>query len=177
MSRIGRNPVPIPDNVKANLDGRTVHVSGPLGEQSVTVTPEISVSMKDNTIVVAPVSDSKRARQQWGLMRSLIANSVTGVTTGFQRELRITGIGYRAQMRGDVLNMALGLSHEVNVKPPAGVSIETPSNARIIVKGINKQQVGQIAADIRRWRPPEPFKGKGIRYAGEYVYRKVGKKK
>ncbi|MCY4541636.1 MAG: 50S ribosomal protein L6 [Rhodobacteraceae bacterium] len=177
MSRIGKNPVPIPDSVKAGLDGDKVSVEGPLGSQAVTVAPEARVSMKDGTFVVSPVSDSKKAREQWGLMRSLIANSVTGVTTGFRRELLITGVGYRAQMRGDVLNMVLGLSHEVNVKAPDGVTIETPSTGRIIVKGINKQQVGQTAAEIRRWRPPEPFKGKGIRYADEYVYRKVGKKK
>ncbi len=177
MSRIGKKPVPIPSGVTAELDGASIRVTGPKGSQNLTPSREVSVSIFDNSIVVTPVSESKLSRQHWGLWRSLIANSITGVTRGFSRELQISGVGYRAQVSGNVLNLTLGLSHEVNIKAPEGITIETPSTNRIVVRGINKQQVGQIAANIRSWRPPEPFKGKGIRYAGEFVYRKVGKKK
>ena len=177
MSRIGKKPVPIPSGVTAELDGGTISITGPRGSQSITPSAEVSVSIVDNSIVVKSASESKRSRQHWGLWRSLIDNCVIGVTKGFSRELQISGVGYRAQVNGNVLNLTLGLSHEVNIEAPEGITIETPSTNRIVVRGINKQQVGQIAANIRLWRPPEPFKGKGIRYAGEFVYRKVGKKK
>ncbi len=177
MSRIGKNPVALPDGVSATVSGRTVEVSGPKGKLGFTATDDVHIEVADAAVSVTPRGNSKRSRQQWGMSRSMVANCVAGVTSGFRRELAITGVGYRAQMQGNVLNLSLGLSHDVKFEPPEGVSISVPAAGRIVVEGIDKQKVGQTAAEIRAWRPPEPFKGKGIRYVDEAIFRKVGKKK
>ncbi|EPX84241.1 LSU ribosomal protein L6P [Rubellimicrobium thermophilum DSM 16684] len=179
MSRIGKKPVPLPSGVTATIDGQTVAVKGPKGTLSFRATDDVSIAQENGAIVVRPRGDSKRARQQWGMSRSMIENLVTGVTQGFRRELDITGVGYRAQMQGKTLKMALGYSHDVTYEPPPGITITTPSakNDVIVVEGIDAQQVGQVAAEIRAWRGPEPYKGKGIRYRNEFIFRKEGKKK
>ena len=177
MSRIGKLPIKIPQDVTVQFDGQTLMAKGPKGSQSFELTDEVTVSLDSDTIRVSPCSTSKRSRQHWGMCRTMIANCLTGVTTGFRRELQIIGVGYRANAQGNTLKLTLGFSHEVNVNMPTGIQITTPSNTRIIVEGANKQQVGQIAAQIRQWRPPEPFKGKGVRYTNEYVFRKQGKNK
>ena len=179
MSRIGKKPVPLPAGVTATISGQTVSVKGPKGTLSFKATDDVTLAQEEGAISVTPRGLSKRARQQWGMSRSMVENLVTGVTQGFKRELDITGVGYRASMQGKTLKMALGYSHDVNYEPPAGVTITTPSarNDVIIVEGIDAQQVGQVAAEIRGWRGPEPYKGKGIRYRGEFIFRKEGKKK
>jgi large subunit ribosomal protein L6 len=179
MSRIGKKPVPLPAGVSATISGQTIEVKGPKGTLSFKATDDVTLAQEEGAISVTPRGLSKRARQQWGMSRSMVENLVTGVTQGFKRELDITGVGYRASMQGKVLKMALGYSHDVNYEPPAGVTITTPSarNDVIIVEGIDAQQVGQVAAEIRGWRGPEPYKGKGIRYRGEFIFRKEGKKK
>ena len=177
MSRIGKNPVPIPDGVEVAVGGGAVTVKGGRGELTRQVLPEVTVEVADGRVTVTPNSSSRAARSLWGTTRAGIAQMVTGVTEGFRRELAIQGVGYRAQMQGDVLKLQLGYSHEVAVESPRGITIETPTPTRIVVSGVDKQRVGQVAADIRRWRPPEPYKGKGIRYSGEHVLRKEGKKK
>ena len=179
MSRIGKKPIALPQGVTAVIDGQTVEVKGPKGALSFKGTDDVTFTQEDGAIRVAPRGDSKRARQQWGMSRSMVENLVTGVTQGFKKELDITGVGYRASMQGDRLKMALGYSHDVNYEPPAGIKITTPSarNDVIVVEGIDAQQVGQVAAEIRSWRGPEPYKGKGIRYRGEFIFRKEGKKK
>lgn len=177
MSRIGNKPVEVPSGVKAEVAGSTVTVEGPNGKRSFTAGGEVTVSLEDGRIRVAPRGGSKRARQQWGMTRTMIANCVAGASANFRKELEISGVGYRAQMRGKVLNLALGLSHDVNCEIPDGVTVTVPAAGRVVVEGADKQQVGQVAANIRKWRPPEPFKGKGIKYRGETVFRKVGKKK
>ena len=177
MSRIGKNPVVLPDGVSASVSGRRIEVKGPKGTLDFTATDDVSVEIAEGAVRVSPRGTSKRARQQWGMTRSMIANCVSGVAAGFRKELAITGVGYRAQMQGNTLQLALGLSHDVRFETPAGVSISVPAAGRIVIEGIDKQQVGQTAAEIRSWRPPEPFKGKGIRYVDEVIYRKVGKKK
>jgi large subunit ribosomal protein L6 len=179
MSRIGKKPVPLPAGVTANISGQTVEVKGPKGTLSFKATDDVTLAQEDGAIAVRPRGDSKRARQQWGMSRSMIENLVTGVTEGFKKELDITGVGYRASMQGNVLKMALGYSHDVTYEPPAGIRITTPSarNDVIVVEGIDVQQVGQVASEIRAWRGPEPYKGKGIRYRGEFIFRKEGKKK
>jgi large subunit ribosomal protein L6 len=179
MSRIGKKPVEVPAGVTATVAGQTVEVKGPKGTRSFTATDEIAITMDGNTVVIAPRGTSKRARQQWGMARSMVANLMTGVTKGFRKELEISGVGYRANMQGSVLKLALGYSHEVNFEVPKGVTVTTPSpkNDVIVVEGIDQQLVGQVAANIRSWRGPEPYKGKGIKYKGEFIFRKEGKKK
>jgi large subunit ribosomal protein L6 len=177
MSRIGKKPVELPKGVTAEIKGQTVEVKGPKGTRSFTATDDVDVVLEDGAVAVKPRGTSKRARQQWGMTRSMIENLATGVSTGFRKELEIQGVGYRANMQGNVLKLALGYSHDVNFEVPAGVTITAPRQTEIIVEGIDQQLVGQVAANIREWRRPEPYKGKGIRYKGEYVFRKEGKKK
>lgn len=177
MSRIGKRPVELPSGVTASVSGQTVEVKGPKGSRSFTATDDVSIKVEDNVVSVEPRGRSKRARQQWGMSRTMLANMVTGVTDGFKKELEINGVGYRAQMQGNVLKLNLGYSHEVDFEVPAGVTITSPKNTEIIVEGIDQQLVGQVAANIREWRAPEPYKGKGIKYKDEYIFRKEGKKK
>jgi large subunit ribosomal protein L6 len=178
MSRIGKKPVAIPSGVEVRLDGSTVVVKGPKGELETAILADlVDVAIQDNEVVVTPKNDSKPARSAWGLTRSLINNMVTGVTEGFQKKLEIVGVGYRAQLQGRNLKLNLGFSHDVVYEVPEGITIEVPQPTEIVVSGIDKQKVGQVAAEIRAWRPPEPYKGKGVRYAGEYIFRKEGKKK
>ncbi len=175
MSKIGRRPVPVPQNVKVEIKERKVVVSGPKGNLEWELPEGISCELKDNMIFVKRKDDSKRQKSFHGLARALINNMVVGVSQGYQKELEIVGTGYKAQMKGKTLVLNLGFSHPVEVTPPEGIEIQTPSPVRIVVKGIDKQKVGQVAADIRKIYPPEPYKGKGIRYAGEEVRRKLGK--
>ena len=177
MSRIGKKPVELPAGVTASVSGQTVEVKGPKGTRNFTATDDVTITIEENTVVVMPRGKSKRARQQWGMSRTQVANLVEGVTNGFKKELEIQGVGYRAQMQGNVLKLNLGLSHDVNFEVPAGVTVTAPKPTEIIVEGIDQQQVGQVAANIREWRAPEPYKGKGIRYKGEFIFRKEGKKK
>ena len=177
MSRIGKKPVELPSGVSATVSGQKVEVKGPKGTLSFTATDDVTIKQEENAISVQPRGTSKRARQQWGMSRSMVANLVTGVTTGFKRELEIQGVGYRAAMQGNTLKLSLGYSHEVNFEVPKGVTITTPKQTEIVVEGVDPQQVGQVAANIREWREPEPYKGKGIRYKDEYIFRKEGKKK
>lgn len=177
MSRIGKRPIPLPDKVEAKIDGQKVSVKGPKGELSVTLLDDVKISQTDEGIVVEPVNDSKRARSMWGMSRTLVQNLMTGVSEGFKKSLEINGVGYRAAMQGKNLQIQVGLSHDVVYPIPEGISIECPKPTEIIVSGIEKQKVGQVAAEIRQYRPPEPYKGKGIRYSDEYVFRKEGKKK
>ncbi len=177
MSRIGKKPVDLPSGVTATVSGQTVEVKGPKGTRSFSATDDVTIAVEDNVITVTPRGSSKRARQQWGMSRTQIANLVTGVTTGFKKELEIQGVGYRAQMQGNTLKLNLGLSHDVDYIAPEGVTISAPKQTEIVVEGINEQLVGQVAANIREWRKPEPYKGKGIRYKGEFIFRKEGKKK
>jgi large subunit ribosomal protein L6 len=177
MSRIGKKPVELPSGVSASVSGQTIEIKGPKDTQSFTATDDVTVAVEENAVKVTPRGSSKRARQQWGMSRTVIANMVTGVTTGFKKELEINGVGYRAQMQGNTLKLSLGLSHEVNFEVPAGITVTTPKNTQIIVEGTDSQLVGQVAANIREWRKPEPYKGKGIKYVDEYIFRKEGKKK
>jgi len=178
MSRIGKKPVGLPKGVSASVSGQTVEVKGPKGTRSFTATDDVTIVLEDEQIKVTPRGTSKRARQQWGMSRSMVENLVTGVSTGFKKELEISGVGYRAQMQGDkVLKLALGYSHDVLFDVPAGVTVTAPKMTEITVEGIDQQLVGQVAANIRDWRGPEPYKGKGIRYKGEFIFRKEGKKK
>lgn len=177
MSRIGKKPVPLPKGVEATLSGQTVTVKGPKGTRSFTATDDVTLTVADGAVKVTPRGLSKRARQQWGMSRSQVENLVTGVTEGFKKELEITGVGYRANMQGNTLKLALGYSHDVDFEIPAGVTVTAPKQTEIVVEGIDQQLVGQVAANIREWRSPEPYKGKGIRYKGEYIFRKEGKKK
>jgi len=177
MSRIGKKPVGLPKGVSATLSGQTVEVKGPKGTLSFKATDDVTLAVEGETVTVTPRGTSKRARQQWGMSRSMVENLVTGVTQGFKRELEIQGVGYRAQMQGNVLKLALGYSHDVNFDVPKGVTVTTPKQTEIVVEGIDAQLVGQVAANIREWRAPEPYKGKGIRYKGEFIFRKEGKKK
>jgi large subunit ribosomal protein L6 len=177
MSRIGKQPVELPSGVSASVSGQTVEVKGPKGTRSFTATDDVTITVQDNVISVQPRGASKRARSQWGLSRSMVANLVQGVTQCFRRELEITGVGYRAQMQGNVLKLSLGYSHEVNFPVPEGVTITAPKLTEIVVEGMDQQLVGQGAANIREWRSPEPYKGKGIKYKNEYIFRKEGKKK
>jgi large subunit ribosomal protein L6 len=176
MSRIGRAPIPIPDGVTVNISGQRVVVTGPKGELRHTVVEPIRIAEQDGALVVTRPTDRGPHRALHGLSRSLVANMVEGVTDGFERQLQIVGVGYRAQLRGQSLELAVGFSHTVTIDPPEGISFELPAPTQVIVRGIDKQAVGEIAAQIRAVRPPEPYKGKGIRYAGEVVRRKVGKR-
>ena len=177
MSRIGKKPVELPSGVTANISGQTIEVKGPKGTRTFTATDDVTLKVEDGKVTVTPRGLSKRARQQWGMSRSMVANLVTGVTTGFKRELEIQGVGYRASMQGKTLKLALGYSHDVNFEAPEGVTVNAPKQTEIVVEGIDQQVVGQVAANIREWKKPEPYKGKGIRYKGEQVFRKEGKKK
>ena len=177
MSRIGKKPVDLPSGVTASVSGQTVEVKGPKGTRSFTATDDVTIAVNDNQVTVTPRGKSKRARQQWGMSRTQVQNLVTGVTDGFKKELEINGVGYRAQMQGNTLKLSLGYSHDVNFEVPAGVTVTAPTNTSITVEGSDQQLVGQVAANIREWRRPEPYKGKGIRYKGEFIFRKEGKKK
>ena len=177
MSRIGKKPVELPSGVSATVSGQTIEVKGPKGTRSFTATDEVTLSVEDNVVLINPRGMSKRAHQQWGMSRTMVANLVEGVTSGFKKELEIQGIGYRAQMQGNTLKLNLGYSHDVDFTVPDGVTITAPKQTVIIVEGIDQQQVGEVAAKIRDWRRPEPYKGKGIRYKGEFIFRKEGKKK
>ena len=177
MSRIGKKPVPLTQGVSASVSGQTIEVKGPKGTLSFTATDDVTLAVEGDTVKVTPRGSSKRARQQWGMSRSMVDNLVEGVSKGFRRELEIQGVGYRAAMAGNVLKLSLGYSHEVNFEVPAGVTVSAPKQTEIVVEGIDAQLVGQVAANIREWKKPEPYKGKGIRYKGEFVFRKEGKKK
>jgi large subunit ribosomal protein L6 len=177
MSRIGKRAVAVPSGVTATVDGQTVTAKGPKGQLEVALVDEVMVAMTDDGIKVDPRDQSKKARSMWGMSRTLVQNIVTGVSEGFEKRLEINGVGYRAQAQGKTLNLALGYSHEVNYAVPEGIEIQTPRPTEVVVSGIDKQKVGQVAAEIRRWRPPEPYKGKGVKYVSEYVFRKEGKKK
>ncbi|MGD9918758.1 MAG: 50S ribosomal protein L6 [Paenirhodobacter sp.] len=177
MSRIGKKPVHLPAGTTAKLDGQTIEVKGPKGTRSFTATDDVTLTIDGDTVTVTPRGTSKRARQQWGMARSMIENLGVGVTTGFKKELEIQGVGYRAAMQGKILKLSLGYSHEVNFEVPEGVTVTSAKPTEITVEGIDQQLVGQVAANIREWRRPEPYKGKGIRYKGEFVFRKEGKKK
>jgi large subunit ribosomal protein L6 len=177
MSRIGKKPVELPSGVTASVSGQTVEVKGPKGTRSFKATDDVTLSVEGNVVTVTPRGKSKRARQQWGMSRTMVANLVTGVTDGFRKELEIQGVGYRAAITGNTLKLNLGLSHDVDYTAPEGVTVTAPKQTEIVVEGIDEQLVGQVAANIRAWRKPEPYKGKGIRYKGEFVFRKEGKKK
>lgn len=177
MSRIGKKPVPLTKGVTASVSGQTIQVKGPKGTRQFTATDDVTLTVDGETVKVTPRGTSKRARQQWGMVRSMVDNLVTGVSTGFKKELEIQGVGYRAAMAGTTLKLSLGYSHEVNFEVPAGVTVSSPKQTEIVVEGIDEQLVGQVAANIRDWKRPEPYKGKGIRYKGEFVFRKEGKKK
>jgi len=177
MSRIGKKPVPIPSGVTANVEGQTVKMKGPKGALALVLPDDVVVKMDKSSIKVDPRTETKRARAMWGTSRTLVANLVAGVTKGFEDKLDITGVGYRASVQGKNLQIALGYSHDVLFPIPEGIAIATPKPTEIVITGIDKQRVGQVAAEIRGFRPPEPYKGKGVRYSGEYIFRKEGKKK
>ena len=177
MSRIGKKPVTIPSGVTVTLDGQTLTVKGPKGQLSWTLADEIEAKLEGSELTLSKREETTRAQAMWGLSRALVNNMVTGVTSGYERTLELVGVGYRAAMKGNALSMQLGFSHEVDIAPPPGVTFATPKQTEIKISGIDKQVVGEIAAQIRRIRPPEPYKGKGVRYAGEKVRRKEGKKK
>ncbi len=177
MSRIGKRPVPLPSGVTATTEGRVLSVKGPKGTLTLQMRDEIAYDIGDDGITVKPGNDTKQARAFWGMQRTLVQNLVTGVTEGFTKTLEITGVGYRAAAQGKNLRLQLGYSHDVNIPVPEGIEIKTPDPTTVQISGIDRQKVGQIAAEIRRWRKPEPYKGKGIKYRGEYIFRKEGKKK
>jgi large subunit ribosomal protein L6 len=177
MSRIGKKAVPVPTGVTVNVSGNTVAVKGPKGELKEILNDQVTVKMEAGSVKVDPINQSKLARSSWGLSRSLVRNMVVGVTQGYSKSLEINGVGYRAALNGKVLQLNLGYSHDVNYPVPAGIDIKTPKPTEIVISGIDKQRVGQVAAEIREWRGPEPYKGKGIKYAGETIFRKEGKKK
>lgn len=175
MSRIGKQPIPVPSGVEVQIDGSTVRVKGPKGELSSTFNEDMKIELEDGLVTVTRPSDNRTHRSLHGLTRTLIANMVTGVSEGFSKNLEIIGVGYRAQLKGSDLELALGFSHPVIVKGEPGITFEVPAPTKITVSGIDKQRVGQVASEIRDFRPPEPYKGKGVRYEGEYVRRKLGK--
>ena len=177
MSRIGKVPVAIPAGVTAEIADGVLSVKGPKGTLTLSLRSEISYTLEDGRILVRPANDSKAARAFWGMQRTLVNNLVTGVTEGYTKVLEITGVGYRANAQGKNLKLQLGYSHDVDFAVPEGIEIKTPDNTTVEITGIDKQKVGQVAAEIRRWRKPEPYKGKGIKYRGEYIFRKEGKKK
>jgi large subunit ribosomal protein L6 len=177
MSRIGKKPVAIPSGVTANVEGQTVKMRGPKGALSLVLADDVVVKMDKGVIKVDPRTETQRARAMWGTSRTLVSNLVTGVTKGFEDKLEITGVGYRASVQGKNLQIALGYSHDVVYPIPEGIAIVTPKPTEIVITGMDKQKVGQVAAEIRGFRPPEPYKGKGVKYAGEYIFRKEGKKK
>jgi large subunit ribosomal protein L6 len=177
MSRIGKKPVPVPAGVTAGIEGKTLTVKGAKGALTLPLADEVIYAVEDGNISVQPANDTKRARSFWGMQRTLVQNLITGVTDGFTKQLLITGVGYRANVQGKNLKLQLGYSHDVDYAIPEGITILTPDQTTINISGIDKQKVGQVAAEIRRWRKPEPYKGKGIKYAGEFIFRKEGKKK
>jgi large subunit ribosomal protein L6 len=177
MSRIGKKPVSVPEGVTATVDGQTVTAKGPKGELKFVVNNEVLVKMEDGHVSVDPINQTKNARSQWGMSRTMIENIFTGVKDGFEKKLEINGVGYRAAMQGNKLQLALGFSHDVVYTPPEGVTIACPKPTEITITGHDKQVVGQAAAEIRAYRPPEPYKGKGVKYADETIFRKEGKKK
>jgi large subunit ribosomal protein L6 len=177
MSRIGKKAIAVPQGVTASVTGQTVRMKGPKGELSFVLPDDIEGKLENGEIKVDPREKTQRARSMWGLSRSMVQNLAVGVTQGFERKLEIEGVGYRASVQGKNLVLALGYSHDVNYAIPQGITITTPKPTEIVIAGSNKQQVGQVAAEIREWRPPEPYKGKGVRYAGEFIFRKEGKKK
>ncbi|BAM90508.1 50S ribosomal protein L6 [Bradyrhizobium oligotrophicum S58] len=177
MSRIGKKPVAVPSGVTASVDGQTVKMKGPKGQLQFIVHDDVDVKFESGQVKVAPRSETKRARSLYGTARAQIANLVEGVTKGFEKKLEITGVGYRAAMQGKNLQLALGYSHDVVYQIPEGITIAVPKPTEITVTGIDSQRVGQVAAEIRAYRPPEPYKGKGVKYAGEFIFRKEGKKK
>jgi large subunit ribosomal protein L6 len=177
MSRIGKKPVPVPSGITANVEGQTVKIKGPKGALQVVLHDDVAVKLDGGQIKVDPRFETKRARSQWGTSRTLIANLIAGVTKGFEQRLEINGVGYRASVQGKNLQIALGYSHDIVYPIPEGITIATPRPVEIVITGSDRQQVGQVAAEIRDYRPPEPYKGKGIKYAGERIFRKEGKKK
>ncbi len=177
MSRIGKKPVAIPSGVTATIEGGQLSVKGPKGTLSLSLVDDVRYALEDGSISVTPANDTKRARSFWGMQRTLVQNLVQGVTEGFTKTLEITGVGYRANSQGKNLKLQLGYSHDVDYAIPEGITIATPDQTTVNISGIDKQKVGQVAAEIRRWRKPEPYKGKGIKYRGEYIFRKEGKKK
>jgi large subunit ribosomal protein L6 len=177
MSRIGKKAVPVPAGVTADISGQTVKVKGPKGSLQIVLPVDVIVKLEEGAVKVDPRSETKRARSMWGTSRTLVANLVTGVTKGFEQKLEIVGVGYRASVQGKNLQIALGYSHDVIYPIPEGIAIVTPKPTEVMISGIDKQKVGQVAAEIRAFRPPEPYKGKGVKYAGEYIFRKEGKKK
>ena len=177
MSRIGKRPVPLPSGVSATTEGQILSVKGPKGTLSLQMREEINYDISEDGISVQPANETKQARAFWGMQRTLVQNLVTGVTEGFTKTLEITGVGYRANAQGKNLKLQLGYSHDVDFPIPEGITIATPDQTTVQISGIDKQQVGQVAAEIRRWRKPEPYKGKGIKYKGEFIFRKEGKKK
>ncbi len=177
MSRIGKKAVPVPAGVTVSVNGQTVAVKGPKGELKEVLNEQVLVKMQEGGVKVDPINQTKLARSSWGMSRTLVANMVKGVTDGYSKSLEINGVGYRAALDGKVLKLNLGYSHDVNYPVPEGIEIKTPKPTEIVITGINKQRVGQVAAEIRDWRGPEPYKGKGIKYAGETIFRKEGKKK
>jgi large subunit ribosomal protein L6 len=177
MSRIGKKPIDVPNGVQVTIEGQTVTVKGPKGELAWTLIDDVVPAREGETIVLTKRDDSTRAQAMWGLSRTLVNNMVVGVTQGYERTLELVGVGYRAAMKGQALSMQLGFSHDIDLKPPQGISFAVPKQTEIRISGIDKQLVGETAARIRRLRPPEPYKGKGVRYAGEHVRRKEGKKK
>lgn len=177
MSRIGKNPVSLPDGVSVTIDGATVTAKGKLGELSATFTNDVVITQDDNLVTVAPREGAARAKQMWGMTRTVINNLVVGVSEGFAKKLEISGVGYRAQVQGKDLVLQLGYSHEIRYTMPEGIDIKCPDQTTIDISGADKQKVGQVASEIRGYRPPEPYKGKGVRYSGEFIVRKEGKKK
>ncbi len=177
MSRIGKKSVTVPSGVTATIEGKQLNVKGPKGLLTLAMRDEISYTLEDGSISVMPANATKQARAFWGMQRTLVQNLVTGVTEGFSKKLLITGVGYRAAAQGRNLKLQLGYSHDVNIDVPADLEVKTPDNTTVEISGADKQKVGQLAAEIRRWRKPEPYKGKGIKYEGEFIFRKEGKKK
>lgn len=177
MSRVGQTPIQIPEGVSVDIAGIVVSAKGKLGELSIQLTNDVTIEQGDNQIIVNPVDDSQRARQMWGTARAVIDNMVVGVSEGFSKQLEVNGTGYRAQVQGQTLVLQLGFSHDVNFPIPEGITIKCPDQTHIDISGADKQKVGQVAAVIRGYRPPEPYKGKGVKYVDEYILRKEGKKK
>ena len=177
MSRIGKKPVAIPSGVTATIDNGELSVKGPKGTLAMPLADLVTYSVDDSGVSVQPANDTKAARSHWGMQRTLVQNLVTGVTEGFTKVLEINGVGYRANAQGKNLKLQLGFSHDVDIAVPEGIEVKTPDNTTVEISGIDKQKVGQLAAEIRRWRKPEPYKGKGIKYRGEFIFRKEGKKK
>jgi large subunit ribosomal protein L6 len=177
MSRIGKKPVTIPSGVTAQIENGTLSVKGPKGTLTLGLSEDVTYKVEGEAISIAPANDTRRSRDHWGMQRTLVSNLVEGVTDGFTKTLEITGVGYRAQAQGKKLKLQLGFSHDVEIDVPEGIDVKTPDQTTVEISGIDKQKVGQFAAEVRRWRKPEPYKGKGIKYRGEYVFRKEGKKK